>query len=46
MEYEGTGPVIFNKGLGQPLTIKPHTFPQTNSDNQPNISDNRTEIYF
>ena len=38
MEYEVTEPVLFNKDLGQPLTIKPHTFPQTNSDDQPIIS--------
>ena len=38
MECEVTEPVLFNKDLGQPLTIKPHTFPQTNSDDQPIIS--------
>ena len=37
MEYEVTEPVLFSKDLGQPLTIKPHTFPETNSDDQPII---------
>ena len=35
MEYQVTEPVLFNKDLGRPLTVKPNTFPQTNADGQP-----------
>ena len=35
MEFEVTESVLFNKDLGQPLTIKPDMFPQTNSDDEP-----------